>query len=47
MEEANKKYDLVYGIYRDHINQLKEFSVMSWNKLDATTLIASAELFEK
>jgi dynein heavy chain len=47
MEEANKKYDLVYGIYRDHVNQLKEFSVMSWNKLDAKTLIDSADHFEK
>ena len=36
MEEANKKYDLIYGIYRDQVNQLKEFSVLSWSKLDAS-----------
>jgi hypothetical protein len=47
MEEANKKYDLIYGIYREHVNQLKEFSVLSWNKLDASQLIGSAEHFEK
>jgi hypothetical protein len=35
MEEANKKYDLIYGIFKDYVNQLKEFSVLSWNKLDA------------
>lgn len=47
MEEANKKYDLIYGIYKEHVNQLKEFSVLSWNKLDANQLVASAEHFEK
>lgn len=47
MEEGNKKYDLIYGVYREHVNQLKDFSVMSWSKLDASQLIASAEKFEK
>jgi len=47
MEEANKKYDLIYGIYKEHVNQLKEFSVLSWNKLDANQLVSSAEHFEK
>lgn len=47
MEEGNKKYDLIYGVYREHVNQLKDFSVMSWSKLDASQLIASADKFEK
>jgi hypothetical protein len=47
MEEGNKKYDKIYGIYKDHVNALKDFSVMSWNKLEASSLIASAESFEK
>ena len=29
------------------MNQLKEFSVLSWNKLDANQLVSSAEHFEK
>jgi dynein heavy chain len=47
MEEANKKYDLIYGIYKEHVNQLKEFSVLSWSKLDANQLVSSAEHFER
>jgi dynein heavy chain len=36
MEEGNKKYDLIYGIYKDFLNQQKDFSLMSWSKLDAS-----------
>jgi hypothetical protein len=35
MEELNKKYDLIYNIYKDYMEQIREFSLMSWNKLDA------------
>jgi dynein heavy chain len=47
MEEGNKKYDMIYNIFKDHLNSLKDFSVMSWSKLDASQLISSAEKFEK
>ena len=47
MEENNKKYDLIYNIYKDFLNQQKDFSLMSWSKLDEKSLIASAETFEK
>jgi len=47
MEEANKKYDKIYGIYKEQMAQLKEFSVMSWAKLDINALTSSAEYFEK
>lgn len=35
----------MYNIYKDHVNQLKEFSVMSWSKLDVSQLEASAQKF--
>jgi hypothetical protein len=35
----------VYNIYKDHVNQLKEFSVMSWSKLDVSQLESSAQKF--
>ena len=47
MEEANKKYDLIYGIYKDFLNQQKDFSVMSWTKLESSALVKCAETFEK
>jgi len=47
MEENNKKYDLIYNIYKDFLNQQKDFSLMSWSKLDEKSLIASADTFEK
>lgn len=47
MEEGNKKYDLIYGIYKDFLNQQKDFSVMSWSKLDEKALVQCAETFEK
>jgi dynein heavy chain len=47
MEEANKKYDQIYSIYKEYQMQLKDFSVMSWSKLDASTLNLSALTFEK
>jgi len=47
MDEANKKYDLIYNIFKDHQSSLSDFSSMSWSKLDATILVSSAEKFEK
>jgi dynein heavy chain, axonemal len=36
MEEMNKKYDLIYNIYKDYMGTNHDFSLMSWNKLDAS-----------
>jgi dynein heavy chain len=47
MEEGNKKYDMIYGIYKEFLGAQKDFSLMSWSKLDEKALIASAEQFEK
>jgi dynein heavy chain len=47
MEEANKKYDLIYSIYRDHQNQVKEWSLKPWNKLDIQELTKGADEFDK
>ena len=47
MEEANKKYDQIYGIFKDYQTSVKDFSLMSWGRLDAAVLMASAESFEK
>ena len=47
MEEMNKKYDLIYSIYKDHVNQVKEWSLKPWNKLDINELTKGADEFEK
>jgi len=47
MEEANKKYDQIYGIYQEYQSQMKDFSLMSWNKLDIQQLVGSADKYEK
>ena len=43
MEESNKKYDEIYTIYDDYNKKIKEFSLMSWSKLDASLLLQEAE----
>lgn len=45
MEELNKKYDQIYNIYREYMETIREFSLMSWNKLDAQQLITSADKY--
>jgi len=47
MEEMNKNYDLIYSIYKDHQNQVKEWSLKPWNKLDIQELTRGADEFEK
>mmetsp|Transcript_40960 Transcript_40960/g.47071 ORF Transcript_40960/g.47071 Transcript_40960/m.47071 type:complete len:872 (+) Transcript_40960:2789-5404(+) len=48
MEEMNKKtYDLIYSIYKDHQNQVKEWSLKPWSKLDSQELTKGADDFEK
>jgi len=39
MEEKNKKYDQIYSIFNEYQSQMKDFSLMSWAKLDANSLI--------
>jgi|LauGreDrversion4_2_1035121.scaffolds.fasta_scaffold528231_2 hypothetical protein len=43
MEEANKKYDEVYSVFDDYQKKIKDFSSMSWSKLDASQLMGYAE----
>jgi dynein heavy chain len=45
MIEKNKIYDTIYSIYKDHRDSVKEFSVMSWGKLDINALQAKADQF--
>lgn len=45
MIEKNKIYDSIYNIYKDHHDSVKEFSVMSWGKLDINALQAKADQF--
>jgi hypothetical protein len=42
MEELNKKYDLVYNIFKDFQSQMKEYSGTSWGKLDVPALNKTA-----
>lgn len=45
MIEKNKIYDMIYQIYKDHRDSVKEFSVMSMLKLDVPALTTSADKF--
>lgn len=45
MIEKNKTYDLIYDIYKDHREAVKDFSVVAWSKLDINQLQTSADKF--
>jgi len=45
MVEKNKSYDLIYDIYKEHRENVKDFSVVAWSKLDITSLTSTAERF--
>jgi dynein heavy chain, axonemal len=45
MVEKNKTYDMIYEIYREHRETVKDFSVIAWSKLDTNNLTATAEKF--
>ena len=45
MTEKNKLYDLIYDIYREHREAVKDFSIVAWSKLDISNLQVSAEKF--
>ena len=47
MEEQNKRFDLIYSIYKDHQNQVRDWSQKSWSKLDIQELTKGADEFEK
>jgi hypothetical protein len=34
MIEKNKQYDLIYDIYKEPRDAVKDFSVIAWSKLD-------------
>lgn len=38
MTEKNKLYDLIYDIYREHREAVKDFSIVAWSKLDISNL---------
>jgi dynein heavy chain len=47
MEEANKKYDLIYSVYNDYDKKVQDFSAMSWLKMSTELLIQCADQFFK
>jgi dynein heavy chain len=47
MEEENKVYTIIYDVFKEFRGQMKEFSVMSWSKLDVNQLITAAEKYDK
>lgn len=45
MVEKNKIYDMIYDIYREQRETVKDFSVVAWSKLDITNLTTTADKF--
>lgn len=45
MVEKNKVYDMIYDIYREQRETVKDFSVIAWSKLDITSLTTTADKF--
>jgi len=45
MVERNKIYDMIYDIYREQRETVKDFSVVAWSKLDITNLTTTADKF--
>lgn len=46
MEELNQLYTKIYDIYETHHDKVKEWSMISWNKLEATVLKEEADIQE-
>jgi len=46
MEELNQLYTKIYDIYETHHDKVKEWSMISWGKLDATVLKEEADIQE-
>lgn len=47
MEESNKRLDIIYNIFKEHQNQVKEWSLKPWSKLDIKELTTGADDFFK
>lgn len=47
MEEDNRKYTLIYDIYKMHEEAVKEWSMVPWSKLDSSVLEVGANKHEK
>jgi dynein heavy chain len=45
MIAKNAQYDLIYDVYKEHREAVKDFSVVAWSKLDINQLQASADKF--
>ena len=45
MIEKNKVYSMIYAIYKEHRESVKEFSVVAWSRLDINGLTTSADKF--
>lgn len=43
MEDYNEVYTKIYSIYSHHAEKVKEWSVISWTKLDANVLKEEAD----
>jgi len=46
MEELNQLYTKIYDIYETHHDKVKEWSMISWNKLEASVLKEEADIQE-
>jgi hypothetical protein len=47
MIEKNKVYDMIYDIYKKHRENVKEWSMTPWSKLDTLILQNGADTHEK
>jgi dynein heavy chain, axonemal len=47
IDEENKKLSVLYGLYREFKQDVKEWSVMLWAKLDSEVLRTGAEGYDK
>lgn len=47
IDEENKKLSVMYNLYKDFKQEVKEWSTMLWAKLDAETLKTGAEAYDK
>jgi dynein heavy chain, axonemal len=47
IDEENKKLSVMYNLYKDFKQEVKEWSTMLWAKLDAETLKVGADSYDK
>lgn len=46
MESDNLVYDQIYGIFKEHLAAVRDWSMMPWTKLDSQVLTTGAQKFE-